>query len=151
MRPSRCVLMGINLFLNVHGATSAVTMYALTTNHGIAQGGPYLETYDEVSDTWDTADTSVAIWQRSCSLAFNGYWYFPGASYRLDPIANIWTVLNASSTSARSNAACAELSGKMYLAGGGMTHLSAVPILSSVEVYDPSTNLWSSIEELVLS
>lgn len=61
-----------------------------------------------------------------------------------DPATDTWTP-RASMVSTRQQFSTAVLDGKIYAVGGyGTTASSSFALLSSVEVYDPSTNEWSA-------
>jgi len=116
-----------------------------------------LEVYDPSTNTWSTAASMPTARYSLAAAVVNGKIYAIGgqdsASIALntvevyDPIFNSWNTPNplvgppAPMPTARSSLAAAAVSGKVYAIGGLS---SASSSLNTVEVYDPSTNAWST-------
>ncbi len=116
-----------------------------------------VEVYDPSTNAWSTAASMPTARSSLAAAVVNGKIYAIGgqdsASIALntvevyDPISNSWNTPNplvgppAPMPTARSSLAAAAVSGKVYAIGGLS---SASSSLNTVEVYDPSTNAWST-------
>ncbi|MCR9143970.1 MAG: DUF6519 domain-containing protein [bacterium] len=67
---------------------------------------------------------------------------YTNATYRYDPIANLWSPPLATMGFSRGGAASAVIDGKIHVVGG---QLNFTAITNAHEVYDPITDLWSTL------
>jgi len=112
-----------------------------------------VELYDPTTDTWTTkADMPTARCWLSTSVV-NGKIYAIGGKIEssatmvstveeYDPMTDIWTK-KADMPTARMALSTNVVNGKIYAIGGVATGGGAGPSLSTVEVYDPSTDSWT--------
>ncbi len=69
--------------------------------------------------------------------------------HRYDPASNTWQAL-ASMPTARSGHAAAVLGGRIVVIGGEVNPATPSGVFAEVEIYDPATNRWTSIDPMVL-
>lgn len=114
-----------------------------------------MQIYDAPSNAWSTGPSApVALSFRSGGV-INGKIYavggskgnFPGgASSELDvfdPVAGTWTTKSAMPT-ARLDAASAVVNGKLYVAGGISGNAPGFTMYSTLEIYDPASDAWTT-------
>jgi N-acetylneuraminic acid mutarotase len=112
-----------------------------------------VEVYDPATDNWTRkADMPTArCWLSTCVV--NGKIYAFGGKIEssatmvstveeYDPVSNIW-IKKADMPTARMALSTNVVNGKIYAIGGVAAGGGAGPSLSTVEVYDPSTNTWT--------
>ena len=112
-----------------------------------------VEEYDPVTDTW-TPKADMPTARRSFSTSVvNGKIYAIGgwdgtrvsaAVEEYDPVTDTWVRKNDMPT-ARWYPTASMVNGEIYVIGGGTSGPGSVPgvVLSIVEVYDPSTDMWA--------
>ena len=67
---------------------------------------------------------------------------------RYDPDTDTWEMVAPMKT-ARSESSAAVLDGKLYVAGGQSEPLDISTIISTVERYDPSANVWEEVAPMI--
>lgn len=119
---------------------------------------------DLASGTWTQgSDYPYPTRSEASAVALDGYIYLVGGwtntpvaggdTYsldqlnRYDPLTDEWTEMESMNQS-RDACAVAVLDGKIYAAGGYFGSNFGYEYLSSAEVYDPITDLWSDLPEL---
>ncbi|MPM14219.1 N-acetylneuraminate epimerase [bioreactor metagenome] len=116
------------------------------------------EVYDPSTDTWTVlAPMSVAQGDDFQTEVIDGKIYAIGSDGTCtsstgvyDPSTDTWTILSAMPT-ARTAFQTEVINGKIYVLGGysGSAHNSDMKPLSSTEVYDPSTDTWTTLPPLI--
>ncbi|MEA4848951.1 MAG: kelch repeat-containing protein [Clostridiaceae bacterium] len=109
------------------------------------------EVYDPAQNSWTTLASMQTTRADFETEVINGNIYAIGGSNgnylssveRYDPTANTWTTL-ASMSTARKNLQTEVVNGRIYALGGGCFVNNVFTCHSSVELYDPSTNTWST-------
>jgi Kelch motif/Putative Ig domain len=112
-----------------------------------------VDVYNSVSNTWTTKTAmSFPRWGVSCAVT-GGLLYAiggvesTGVVGRLEayaPATNMWTTL-ASISVARRNAVVGVVGGKIYAIGGVNDDIDPNTGLTDVEVYDPGTDMWTTL------
>ncbi|WP_258167832.1 kelch repeat-containing protein [Paraburkholderia sp. BL21I4N1] len=121
----------------------------------------YEERYDPVANQWSTvpgmmsqrvAHTATLLPDGQVlvagGLGFNSYSFASAELY--DPVANTWSPAASMATSRAEHTATLLPGGKVLVVGGetiafaGNGSPPSVVLLSSAEIYDPTTNTWSS-------
>jgi N-acetylneuraminic acid mutarotase len=143
----------------VRGGLSAAAVngkiYAIGGLNGVVGSVVYLNTvemYDPSSNAWSAAPPMPTARNGVAVVAVNGKIYALGGSNAsigstnivevYDPSANTWNAV-APMPTARTGLAAATLNGKIYAIGGSGRVGGSSVFLSTVEVYDPSTDTWS--------
>ena len=116
-----------------------------------------LEVYDPSTDTWSTkALMPVAIYS-AASAVINGRLYVAGGAslnnpaqpnpfntlYSYDPTTDTWTAL-APMPTPEVGAAAANVNGELYVVGGISQSVINNPRNGVLQVYDPTTNTWTT-------
>ena len=111
-----------------------------------------MEVYDPQADSWQRVASMPQGLYAHAAAVMGGRIYVTGGSREehygdpemlvcmYDPQADAWTQLASMSTSRRSHAS-AVVGGKLYVFGG--FHSDEYQDLSTVEVYDPTSNSWA--------
>ena len=108
--------------------------------------------YDPVADAWATKASMPTPRNGMAFGTIGGLIYVAGGQANgyvpqavlevYDPVADTWTTKAPMSTALRSLAGAA-LNGKLYATGGIAGGAGSTATVASVEVYDPSTNMWT--------
>ncbi len=121
-----------------------------------------LTAYDPQTDTWTTKASMPTARGGAAGVAINGLLYVVGGQTTCcagsmlptlevyDPLSDTWTT-KMSMPTARSTASAAEIGGELFVAGGNCAGIAGCPALSScncltgaLEVYDPTTDTWTT-------
>ncbi|MEM9532867.1 MAG: kelch repeat-containing protein [Pseudomonadota bacterium] len=146
-------LLGSRVF---HGTCAAAGMLIAFGGQNTG-GGPGLgsvEAYDPATDTWSPRQDMPNPRLGMMVAAVDDVCYViggspaPGAAAvdfteRYDPVADTWTALSPLPT-ARAVGAAAAVDGRIYVAGGAAQGNTTSPVFSTLEIYDPSSNTWST-------
>jgi N-acetylneuraminic acid mutarotase len=120
---------------------------------GAAIGTDYhVEVYDIATNTWSMAANYPFANHNLMAVALGGYIYAgggnasPDKTYRYDPITDTWDdAAIADLPAGRSAAASEAYNGRWLLAGGDVNFA----ISDSVVAWDPATNTWSDLPNMV--
>ena len=112
-----------------------------------------LEVYDPATDTWTTKTNMPTERHNLAAGAIDGKLYVVGGwSYSFktalevyDPATDTWST-KANMPTKREGLAAAAIDGKLYVVGGwnGSDFAGGLRWRSTLEVYDPATNTWST-------
>jgi hypothetical protein len=145
----------------VSSAAAGVIDGKLYVAGGVQQGGevgPFMNTvqvYDPATNTWAIKQSMPARlgYLDDNGAVINGLLYVAGGADSngnaantlevYDPSTDTWTT-KAPMPTARLSAGVAELGGILYVAGGRATDVNHQDVLSTVESYDPSTDVWTN-------
>ncbi len=115
--------------------------------------GPVLtmEVYDPSNNTWTWKASMLTSRREFQAVVLNGKIYVIGGNgggtlnrvEEYDPTTNTWTT-KADMSTARENFQAEVIDGKIYVIGGNGNRGNSFATLSSVEVYDPTTNTWTT-------
>ena len=114
------------------------------------------EEYDPATDTWTTkkpmptprTDLAIAVYQNKIyvigghRLVVGGYEVF-GTNEVYDPLTDTWETKTSMPTN-RSGLCANVVNGKIYLIGGGYPTYLGIGRRDANEVYDPSTDSWTT-------
>jgi len=112
-----------------------------------------LEVYDPVTDTWTTKRSMPTARYALAAAEIGGKLYVVGGSNGMayclstlevyDPATDTWTTKCPMPTE-RSGLAAAEIGEKLYVVGGAHWRDTGLRYLSTLEVYDPATDTWTT-------
>ncbi|XP_068684090.1 kelch-like protein 3 [Montipora foliosa] len=133
------------------------SLYVLTNTETAPENTIYTYNLDE--NMWDILDNILDRWG-ACGVADAHYIYIIGGTHndtknitattkveKIKPGENVWEEL-APMIKARHNAFGAAMNGKIYVAGGMQENGHMYTVLSTCEVYNPSTNEWQILPSL---
>ena len=118
-----------------------------------------VERYDTLTNSWTTVAPMSTARQKHAVAALDGKLYACGGWHvsnrtaltsveRYDPDTDSWETVAPMKT-ARSESSAAVLDGKLYVAGGQSEPLDISTIISTVERYDPSANVWEEVPPMI--
>jgi N-acetylneuraminic acid mutarotase len=130
-------------------------LYVVGADWGEVEVTPWLQSYDPVTDEWTPRAAPTTARMQLEAVSINGLLYaFGGMSLRngyvdvlevYDPVTDSWRT-KAPMPQGRRYPAVAVLNGFLYVIGGEADGpgIEATEILSSVVVYNPETDSWST-------
>ena len=112
-----------------------------------------MEAYNPGTDTWTMKPSMPTARGWLAAAGINGFLYAIGGTAggkyfynnleAYDPVANTWIIKSPMPTP-RAAPAVGIINGKLYVAGGlATTSTIPVPVVNSLEVYDPAADTWS--------
>ena len=117
-----------------------------------------VERYDTLTNSWTTVAPMSTARERHAVAVLDGKLYACGgwneantaltSVERYDPDTNTWETVAPMKT-ARSESSAAVLDGKLYVAGGQSELFDMSAIVSTVERYDPSANVWEEVPPMI--
>jgi RNA polymerase sigma factor (sigma-70 family) len=127
-------------------------IYAIGGLNGFMADLNIVEEYDPKTDTWKKKSDMAIARENPVSCAVNGKIYVIGgwngnsgalsSIEEYDPINDIWTKKSDMPTARAGHSACV-VNNMIYVIGGNTNFGPGLPAVSTVEVYDPSTDTWT--------
>jgi N-acetylneuraminic acid mutarotase len=128
---------------------------------GLVEATPVstIEVYDPATNTWDTTKSKMNYkrWGHSAIVVGGKIYVMGGIETTLgsattsaevfDPVTDTWEEIEPMPNVRATHGSCV-LDGKIYLIGGEPHEPPGGEFLSSVDVYDPQNNTWSSAAQL---
>jgi hypothetical protein len=148
---------------DTYNRASAVIGGKIYAFGGVDHGGPLVnvEVYDPSADSWSPLTSMPTPRLVPAAAVVDGKAYVMGGSHLFvvnpgttanevnDPISNTWGIATPMPRP-RQAPSLAAVGGKIYVFGGSQFGGTASPtFLDIVDVYDPSTNLWSTLPTLM--
>jgi len=131
-------------------------IYAIEGFPATGGGTNVVEAYDPVADTWSTKASSTIARAYASAVTINGKIYVVGGCVdsdcrigvstvveEYDPVTNTWAI-KAPMPTRRFEAVVGVINNKLYVTAGRTDCPPCSPNPTSLEVYDPATNTWTT-------